>query len=492
MAESTRRAMSAFDRDTALAREYARAYAGEEGSIATLPDIVEGRLGSVDTAGSDMLWQNTYTTGSSIFRGVGEDGREKLIVVHGDGIGPLATREALEEAYGRKSEQSRTRGFVSLNEFRKLEKGEYGEVQQIGPEDPVSQLTEESRITMLDQREYAARMDDLMKKSIQTYRSLEEMKGYLERSGGCWDLEYDCYRYLKHRDQDIIYTDYTGAYPGGSIMFTAEQAAQNALVMMQLGTRGRDYVMVQEQWAKQYYTAGMMPRSLKLSRDLGYKYDSRDEERIPEGMAIARTIGLGALTRSVDMNGNVLDVSAKVYTDPLGFGNFIGIPKGAALSGELNELPTPKDIIAFNSKSLLRPTDEGEAGPLLPVRLRSAQDGTVFTRYSSREDNTSIQRDERDMEFPVTKAVKVGGPRVITVDAPFFLEYALADLKAVQPKSANAYMIEHVGDKQGDGASEVTVQFYKAAIDTSQRLPRPEELAEDFDALMKAGGIDRG
>lgn len=378
---------------------------------------------------------------------------------------------------------------MSAGEFRRLEKGEYGKVQLISPEDPGSQITKESFITMLDQKRYASYMAALVRKSKDSRLAYSSRLAYLRQTFGPYTPEEA--RYLYELDKNIL-------YPGDDdegVSFTAEQVVRDALLMMMLGPRGGDYVAEQEKLAKKLLQRGPLdpiPRTLDVPENLGCVDEWCDDVGTPDGMAAVRIIGIGGLSRITGRRKGLISVTTEISVDPHDRHDFIGVPKGAKLGGDLGRLPAAYDVLVPKSEFFLRPTGEHETGPLLPVEMDQVRDGRFFTCYSDRKDDTSLCRGE-GLEFPVTEAVKIGEPKTIVLTDIFFgyFKYPLAAVKAVQPEGTNAYTIEHIG-KRGDGATEVTVQFYKAKIDTSRRLPPYEEAAVDFDTLMRAGGIDRG
>ncbi len=111
-------------------------YAGESGRIATMLDWVDARLATPPNEKLDYYnsfnptpWDTYYTTMSAEYVGISTGGTKILIVAHG--VGPMATLDGVVEAY-RYQYADKTRrtngGRISIEEFRKLENGGYGNV----------------------------------------------------------------------------------------------------------------------------------------------------------------------------------------------------------------------------------------------------------------------------------------------------------------------------------------------------------------------------
>lgn len=104
----------------------AEKFAGQNGRVATLPDIIEIRLNSKS---EDLVWNNWFTTNTAEYFGIGKDGKKKIIVAHG--IGPMSNLKGILKAYSYefKDKTRKNRGGrISQKEFLKLESGQYGSV----------------------------------------------------------------------------------------------------------------------------------------------------------------------------------------------------------------------------------------------------------------------------------------------------------------------------------------------------------------------------
>ncbi len=107
----------------------AAAFAGKDGRVATLPDIIEARLA---TKPGEYPWEAYFTTMSAEYVGLSKAGNPIAIVAHG--IGPMATLDGVLAAYSHEfndKERNRHGGRISQEDFLKLESGGYGEVSVI-------------------------------------------------------------------------------------------------------------------------------------------------------------------------------------------------------------------------------------------------------------------------------------------------------------------------------------------------------------------------
>lgn len=113
------------DGDSATGFSQASRFAGKNGRVAAIPDIVEKRLRS---SGGNEIWGKYFTTSTAEYFGCSKGGNQIIIVAHN--IGPLATHEGVKNAYAHKAAE-RNEGRISKEEFLKLENGVYGHVSII-------------------------------------------------------------------------------------------------------------------------------------------------------------------------------------------------------------------------------------------------------------------------------------------------------------------------------------------------------------------------
>src|SRR3989344_1320951 len=101
-------------------------FAGDEGRIATLPDIIDARLA---TKPGSVPWERYFTTRSAEYVGKSRGGNRIIVVAHG--VGPMATLDGVIETYKwHYSDKNRDRrgGRITEEEFHNLESGRYGPV----------------------------------------------------------------------------------------------------------------------------------------------------------------------------------------------------------------------------------------------------------------------------------------------------------------------------------------------------------------------------
>lgn len=118
----------AFYHEDGIAKSWkiAARYAGQNGRIATLPDIIDARL---ETEPECAAWSRYYTTSSAEYFGLTRGGTRILIIAHG--VGPMSTLNGVLDAYRYQfndPHRNNTGGRISQKDFWDLEAGEYGPV----------------------------------------------------------------------------------------------------------------------------------------------------------------------------------------------------------------------------------------------------------------------------------------------------------------------------------------------------------------------------
>lgn len=100
--------------------------------------------------------------------------------------------------------------------------------------------------------------------------------------------------------------------------------------------------------------------------------------------------------------------------------------------------------------------------------------------------------DTGEPEFHVISLKKIGKPVEFTTTIGGyhgFFKYDIKEVEAIAPRGANVYDlagdIEVIFHDGTPGYHRVPVQFYRAEVDTSQRLIREDELCNDYEALME-------
>jgi len=103
-------------------------FAGEDGRIATMSDIVDVRIASdID----ESIWRTYSVANSAEYFGLSKGGVPILIVAHG--VGPISTVDGIRNArvLMSDSEKCGDGGLITSKEFWELENGSYGEVSII-------------------------------------------------------------------------------------------------------------------------------------------------------------------------------------------------------------------------------------------------------------------------------------------------------------------------------------------------------------------------
>lgn len=469
MSTKSERPVAFYHKDGLVAAwNFAGKYAGEGGHVATLPEIVELRLGA-KAGTNDSPWENWYTSASAEYVGVGADGRVKIIVAHG--VGPMSTIDDIKAAYkwewGDKTRRNNG-GRITAQQFLDLEAGKYGETKIVGAND-------------------LQRNDG---KSVRTFNvmpvNILDFQDYLDAMG-LVDGYNVFYRYL-----------------------TAPEALRDPLIRMRLGSNAYRYLMKHERIAKAFHTEkrpnrqyhwadGFDSRShpyltrVESASNCAYtlpneairKATSRwvDEPRVPEqGYALAHMLDIDAFMRMHTQEVGVMLMSSPNVHEWWNGAKFIAVPYGTTLDKGLAEGPDPHKVIRQHWQHFMQPIEDDYV-PVTPYLLEYAF-GEWFACYPKKFSDEQCM-DDGDVEFHVRSVKRVGDDGSFTTDEDFFLRYKLAQVKALMPREANAYEIVDIGGKDRHGLTTVTVRFYVADVDTSHRLPRTNEIARNYDRLME-------
>lgn len=424
---TTKQPMAFYHRDGHIpAWNFAMKYAGDDGHIATLPEIIEARLA---TSVGDLPWETYFTTNSAEYYGVGSDGREKLIVAHG--VGPMSTLEGAKKAYSweyKDKSRRKNGGRISVKEFLDLEDGCYGDV------------------AVIDVRDYLV----------------------------CWEDAFYGFR-------------------------SAALGRLDALLVARLGSSAYQYLGLHDETARRWHAErsvklpeGGLPYIVQVgaasncSYDTSLQVDGRFDwsRRIPRpieaGYAVGHLLSISGLVHMhySGWQGLTSEVDCHEWSNGV---RFVGVPSGASWRNGIDAAPQPDDVLRLNWSRFMRPnTDEAYTPPRL--FLVEQTDDEWFTRYPKQIDEERM--DDGDIEFHVRSLKAVGGPGQFKVEEDFFLRYKLSQVIAIAPVGANAYEIDDISGKDNHGFTTVTVQFYRADVDTSRRLPRVKEIKQDYDLLM--------
>ena len=417
--------------------ELSRLYAGEEGHIASLPEIVEARLAGMDA------WEMQVASSSFEFFGIGADGRAKVIVAHNGG--PLSTIEDIVASYEKEvgdTQQYYGCGFVSAQLFLDLEAGQYGEVKEI------------------------------------------EATAFRDRDGNpVGDVALPTVTVLDL--QSYLYDTYIqGQDPFGGYL-TAAEASGDALLRMRLGSEADSYLkgyerIVLDQIKREggdldsYCQDGSGDRSRPcivhvecpfLYLQLRGFSSSYEPSAPPDGHALGNPLAIDCLRQGyIPRYGHDLLISSLYLpTLPTGAGSFIAVPHGAQMSEGIVRDESISTAVRRHWRRFLRPVEGGRT-LVTPYRLTRCH-GEWFTYYS----DESHAR-EGSIEFHVRSVEPIGNDIIIatTVGEPFPME----QLREIMPDGANSFEVIDIDPVGYVPQKHVTVRFYRADVDTSQHLPR--------------------
>jgi len=419
-------------------------FAGEGGRLATMPDIVAARL---ETKPGDLPWEAFFTTLTAEYYGIGRSGRRILVIAHG--VGPMSTLEGVQKAYSWQYQdkgRNRRGGRITQQEFWALEAGEFGEV------------------SIIDLEEYLRRYEYPF---IQILRSSEAMTDPLLRAR----LGPQAKDYVKAHTEAarLWHHEQAGFDPENKYnlpnydQFLDRRRSQHACD----GAEGSDpYIVIVAAAANCFYG------SLRKLRP------------IEDGYAIAHLVSTGSLSHLYH-EGNeslVLDIRCHEWWDGV---CVVGIQAGGNIQSGINEGPNAYNLLRKHWRDLLVSVDKQvEVGFRALVQVG----GQWFTQYPK----VGGRMDTWEPEYLVTSIEKIGDPVIFrtTVGGYHgFFRFGVNEVQAIAPPTANAYFF--VGEPQnewhGGNPTHQTreVQFYRIEVDASKRMVRADELARDYDTMMR-------
>lgn len=397
-------------------------FAGDNGRIATLPDLIEARINSDSETAS---WGMYFTTLSAEYMGYSKGGKRILIVAHG--IGPMSTMHGVVEAYSFQfKDQTRDRrgGRITKEQFADLESGKYGEVSIIDFDAYFNHyqypFSQKLKVGM-------AKYDPLAKARLGP-----RAKEYLERHSQF------AKEYHKSSGHGTVINPYI-------ISMECDHNIRYA--------RRKDFDD---------------PSSDIISDDL-------DEGGLP----IAHLLSIGQICYS---HGNTENHFPDFHCDVSchGWNNgtrLIGVRDKAPITS-IHHGMDPRAVLRKHWRELMVPTRRTKSDGF--YTLMDFGDG-YFTMYPK----SGERMDTHEPEFKVTKNEIVEGStaefRTKGYGSPFF-RYGVNEVKSITPKNANAYSL---GQPVPDGDDHVCpIKFHKVEIDVSQRLRRAHDLLGDYDLLM--------
>lgn len=407
-------------------------YAGKEGHIGTMPDVIAARLltapykepGMIDTL-NPTPWDRYYTTLTAEYYGVLE-GRTCIIVTHG--IGPMSTLQGVLDAYRYQfDDKSRNRrgGRISQVEFEKLAQGEYGDV------------------SIIDFEEYRNQFGD---------RQFRAPFGYRR----------------------------------------ASDARRDPLLLARLGPQAHEYITRHAALARKYYQkeASLVvadPYILDVGGADNLPYWCREVE---PGLAFAHLISIGCMglvhhQSDIKLPSWACDISAHEWWNGV---RLLGVRAGSA--GEVRDGPDARQLLRTHWKELFEPSGLDHTPDGLFVLMEMPGKSWFSKTWFTQVPKKGASADSYEPEFRVISKEKVGEIARFYTESNYpvpIFRYDRREAQAVLPKEANAY--ELVGDPtrtEGAGSRETClVQGYRIEIDHTKRLMRQDALANDYDRMMQ-------
>lgn len=425
---------------------YAMKFAGKNGRLATMPDIVEDRLNSCP---GKWPWETYFTTTTAEYCGIGKNGKQILIVAHG--IGPMSTLEGVQKAYSwqyQDKDRNRRGGRITQQEFSDLEDGKFGDV------------------SIIDLDSYCKRYQYPF---LQVLRSNEaETDPVLLARLGPYAKEYvEVHTFASrrwHNEQARIKPENKYHLPNQK-QFLRHRRIQH---LYDGDAYSNPYIIKLEDAANCCYTFG----------------PQHGHRPIENGYAIAHLVSTGGLCH-LHHEGNeslVFDVGLHEWWDGV---RFVGIQAGYDVLTGFRNCPGASDLVHRYWRDLLIAHKEPLEfcfGGLVRINHQ------WFTQYPKPGESM----DTYEPEFVVTSMKKIGGLVIFrtTVGGYHgFFKFGLNEVQAIAPPNANAYSI--VGEPQNvwingnPNHQTCEVQFYRIEADTTKQIMRANTLAHNYDLMLK-------
>lgn len=442
----------------------AMAFAGKNGRVATLPDVIEARLA---TKPGEFPWETYFTTMSAEYVGLSKEGNPIAVIAHG--IGPMSTLDGVLAAYSHQfndKDRNRHGGRITQEEFLKLASGAYGEVTVVDLTDTWSRRPYQfsgHAITakeIMEEPLWQARLGKKWREYVEHHTACAR-KWHLEQAGGDPENKYGLPNHEQYCDRRRA-MHLRLAKPGSNPCILAMDGASNC----------------------SYFDRKMFDHWMKET----------------PGTAIAHLISIGGLANShhdyyeydyerrEQRESLASDVSGHGWSDGT---RLLGIQPGESISVHPG-IPSYSALVKKHLDKLWGSNPKGEKGTDKGFWHLVEMGKRHFTDYPKQGE----RMDCHEPEFLVTKIEKVGEPKQFrtTIGGYHgFFKYGIDEVRRIAPPEANAYT---VGDieiewKDGNPTHHVgPVTFYKVTVDTSQRLIRMEDIYRDFDLMMSLVDAD--
>lgn len=412
------------------AYKQAAAFAGKDGRVATLPDIIAARLA---TKPGEYPWGAYFTTMSAEYVGYSRQGNPIAIVAHG--FGPMATLDGVLKTYSFQfNDKTHTNrgGRISGEDFLKLESGFFGPVSVVGLD------------AVWNRRTYQFSNHAISIKEI------EEEPLWQDRLGPSWEA------YVAHHTKFAQkYHEEQGHPHYERPCILAMDSASNC----------------------SYSTREIFDHLMKQGK----------------GMAIGHLLSIGGLKSSghqyyeydYELRTNRISLDSDVTCHEWYDGTrLVGI-KAGQISEIHSGLPSYSTIIKKHLDKLWGHNPNGS---------KEARNGfwhlvEIGDRFFTDYPKQGERMDNHEPEFLVTKIERVGEQQFRTTIGGYygFFKYGIDEVKRIAPPEANAYTVGDIDTEWTDGNPThhvASVTFYKVTVDTTRRLIRQEDIYRDFDMIM--------
>lgn len=441
-------AMAFYHQDGFVAAwQQAMRFAGHQGRIATMPDIVAARLAAKP---GDAVWESYYTTLTAEYFGVTKRGNRILIVAHG--IGPMSTLDGIQKAYSwefKDKDRSRRGGRITQQEFWDLEAGKYGYVE------------------VIDFESYCRRYRYPF---MQVLRCSEAVTDPVLRAR------------LGMRAEEYIraHTDHSRAWH-------CKQAKIDPA--NRHGFPPEDHREFLDRRRRLHECGVIDPYIISMEGPNNCRYTftpSGQHREIEQGYAIGHLIATSRLGQ-LSHDGNeslVSEVGCHEWWNGVrivGIRNHAGVPTG------IQEGPDAYQLIQEHWRELLCPVVPPDVSPIgFRALVQIAEQW--FTQYPK----TGARMDSYEAEYVVFSMEEIGEPvlfRTTVGGYHGFFKYAINEVESMAPPGANAYRIVSEPQIEWHGGDPthhtVMVQFCRIEADTSQRLMREQQLSHDYQRMMQ-------
>ncbi|MBI4118283.1 MAG: hypothetical protein HY455_01990 [Parcubacteria group bacterium] len=440
--------------------QQATKFAGPNGRLATMPDIIAARINSKP---GDPAWETYFTTLTAEYLGISKDGSRILIVAHG--IGPMSTLAGIQKAYSweyKDKGRNRRGGRITQQEFLKLEAGNYGPV------------------CIIDFDAYCKRYEYPFGGTLRASQAL--LDPVLKARHGPRHAEYIRIHVAAarewHREQNGFDPENRFQTPQPDFdRFLNRRRAQHWID----GRRDSD------------------PHILQVNDPANCAYTFvpfHGHREIEDGYALAHLITTGALCHL--HHGIHESLTSDLHCHEWGNGvRLVGIKESANLESGVHAGPEPRALVHKYWRDLLVPVFPPDAEPGVGFRALMQMGDQWFTQYLKMGE----RMDTYEPEYVVTSLEKVGDPvlfRTTVGGYHGFFKFGINEVQAIAPASANAYVFVSEPQNEWSGGNPThqtcMVQFYRAEADTTKRVIKADTLAYDLDRMMallaKESGVE--